>query len=148
MRRILMASLLLSPMLFIAVASYGQNLPDTSALPSDPPVSNDATANLDVPANHADIPVSTGVTPPAIVEKADVPVPFELRDRIPTEAEVVVQLNVDETGKPHEVQVVKSLNPVVDMAVVEAVDQFRWNPAVLDNQPVAADVILTVVVDR
>jgi len=61
---------------------------------------------------------------------------------------VVLELNLDEQGKPEDIQVVKSVNPTLDADVVDAVRQFRWRPAKLDHQPVATDLTLKVVVKR
>ena len=58
----------------------------------------------------------------------------------------IAKLNVDENGNAQNVQVIKSPSPVLDAPVAAAVRQFRFRPATLDNQPVATDLTLTVVV--
>jgi len=64
---------------------------------------------------------------------------------LPFDAEVVLKLNVDQNGKAQDVQVIKSPNHYLDGPVATAVRQFKFEPATLDNQPVAADLTLTVV---
>jgi len=128
MRRILVASLLLVPMLFPAAAVASQSASDSSA---------------STPARR----LSTGVTLPKIVYTTDVSVPADTFDQItPTEARVVLSLNVDEKGKAQNVQVVNSVNSKLDDHVVEAVRQFRWRPGTLDNQPIPVDLNLIVYV--
>jgi TonB family protein len=61
---------------------------------------------------------------------------------------VVLQLNLDQQGKPADIQVVKSINPTLDADVVDAVRQFRWTPATLNKLPVSTDLTLNVVVQR
>ena len=56
--------------------------------------------------------------------------------------------NVDQKGKAAGIQVVKSINPTLDANVVNAVREFRWNPATLNSQPVATNLTLNVVVQR
>src|ERR1035438_9370739 len=112
MRRILAASILLSPLFFTA-----------SAVPSTP--ANDASAST--PAR----PVSTGVIPAHVLYAAGIELPSTAS--IPNDAEVVLELNVGEDGKARDIEVVKSINPQLDAPVVAAVRKFRFSPAKLDN---------------
>jgi TonB family protein len=115
-------------MLFPAAAVASQSASDSSA---------------STPARR----LSTGVTLPKIVYTTDVSVPADTFDQItPTEARVVLSLNVDEKGKAQNVQVVNSVNSKLDDHVVEAVRQFRWRPGTLDNQPIPVDLNLIVYV--
>jgi TonB family protein len=52
---------------------------------------------------------------------------------------------VDEDGKPSDLKISKSLGPIVDKNVLEAVSQFRFKAATLDNQPTAIPLELEVV---
>ena len=130
MRRIIAASLLLSPLFIPAAAVASQ------------PVKDDASASTQVR------PVSTGVTAPRILHTTDIMVPEGLNSRLLDDSTVVLKLNVDEQGKPEDIQVVNAVNPALGADVIDAVRQFRWRPAKLDNQPVATDLTLKVLVKR
>ena len=127
MRRILAASILLSPLFFTA-----------SAVASTP--ANDASAST--PAR----PVSTGVIPAHVLYSAGI----ELLSTtsVPSGAEVVLELNVGEDGKARDIQVVKSVNPQLDAPVVAAVRKFRFSPSKLDHQSISVPLSLTVTVQR
>ncbi len=127
MRRILAASILISPLFFSA-----------AALASSPVT--------DAPASTR--PLSTGVKPAHVLGSPRVLLSPAATDTLSSTAEVVVKLNVDEKGKAQDVQVVKSPNHYLDEPVAAAVRQARFRPATLDNQPVATDMTLTVVVER
>jgi protein TonB len=129
MRRILVASLLSSFALTAAAA-------DTKPL-------NDASTPATLPA------VTTGVTAAQLRYAAKIELPYtpELADT-PNPAKMVLKVNVDDTGSPTHVEVVQPLSPTIDARVVQAVRQFRWRPAVLDNQTIPIDVNLIVEVQH
>jgi TonB family protein len=128
MRRILVASLLSSIALTAAAAS--------------PKPANDAST----PATPV---VTTGVTSAQLryAAKIDLPATAALSS-LPNPAKMVLKLNLDQTGSPTHVEVVQSLTPELDARVVKAVRQFRWSPAVLDNQTIPIDVNLIVEVQH
>jgi len=128
MRRILVASLLSSVALTAAAAS--------------PKPANDAST----PATPV---VTTGVTSAQLryAAKIDLP-PTAALASLPNPAKMVLKLNLDQTGSPTHVEVVRSLTPELDARVVKAVRQFRWSPAVLDNQTIPIDVNLIVEVQH
>jgi len=126
MRRIHVASALLFPLLCTA-----------AAVASSP--ATDASAPTSVPQ------VSTGVISPKVLSARDVVLPADgSSERIPSYAEVVLHLNVDQAGKAQDVQVVKSYYPELNAHVVDAVRQFRFRPAKLDNQIVPAGMFLVI----
>ena len=127
MRRILAASILLSPLFFTA-----------SAVASTP--ANDASAST--PAR----PVSTGVIPAHVLYSAGIELPSTAS--IPNDAEVVLELNVGEDGNARDIEVVKSINPQLDAPVVAAVRKFRFSPAKLDNQAISVPLSLTIMVQH
>jgi TonB family protein len=130
MRSILVASLLLVPSLFPAAANASQ------------PASDSSTST---PA----IRVSTGVVAPKILSSTYISIPPSPLDQtVPSEATLVLSLNVDEQGKAQDVQVVKSDYKQLDNRVAEAVRHLRFSPAKLDDQAVATDLNLTVVVQH
>jgi TonB family protein len=129
MRRILAASVLLSPLLLTASAVASQPMDDSSA-------------------STQVRPVSTGVTSPKIVRSSDIVLPPEVAATIPPDAEVVLKLNIDEQGKPEDIQIVKAVNALLGERVAQAVSNFRWRPATLDKQPIPMDITLNVVVEH
>ncbi len=124
MRRTHIASALLCPLLF------------TAAAVASPPATDAASTSV--------LPVSTGVIPPKVIYATEIELPGDgTAERFPNDAEVVLHLNVDKAGKVQDVQVVKSLYPDLNPHVVDAVRQFRFRPAKLDNQPIPVDMKLT-----
>jgi TonB family protein len=129
MRRILAASILLSP-LFISAAALASQ-----------PVTDDT-------ASTPTRPLSTGVKPAHVISTANVDLTPAAIETLPYGAEVVLKLNVDEKGQPQDIQVVKSPSHYLDGPVADAVKQYRFSPASLDNQPVVTPMTLTVVVQH
>jgi TonB family protein len=129
MRRTLVASLLSSLALTAAAAT-----------PSHP---NDAAST------PAAVVVSTGVTQAQLLHSTQIDIPVEaVLDSVPNPAKVVLRVSLDQAGSPTRVQIVQSVNPIVDARVIKAVQQFRWRPAVLDNQTIPIDVNLIVQVQH
>jgi TonB family protein len=129
MRRILAASILMSP-LFISAAALASQ-----------PVTDDT-------ASTPTRPLSTGVKPAHVISTANVDLTPAALETLPYGAEVVLKLNVDEKGQPQDIQVVKSPSHYLDGPVADAVKQYRFSPASLDNQPVVTPMTLTVVVQH
>jgi TonB family protein len=129
MRRILTASLLLSPFLLPAAAVASKPATDAA---------NSTLAR----------PVSTGITNTYLVHTTGIQLPSSFSPIIAGDSEVVLTLTVDEQGKAQNIQLLKSSNPVIGERVVEAVQQFRWHPATLDKQPVPREMTLNIEVQR
>ena len=130
MRHIIAASLLFSPM------------PCTAAAVASTPATDDS-------AITQALRVSTGVIPARVIRSTSITLPSSaLAENIPNDAEVVLQLNVDEQGVPADIQVVKSLYPELGAKVAEAVHKFRFSPATLDNQAIPINMSLTVFVQH
>jgi protein TonB len=127
MRRILLATLLSSITLTAAAAQATQT---NDAATTSRPLSTGVTAAHLVYTTHMNIPAS------------------ELPTTAGSSATVVLKVNLDETGTPTAISVLRPVTPELDARVVNAVRQFRWAPAVLDNKPVATDLTLTVEVQR
>jgi TonB family protein len=129
MRRILIASLLLSP---LATAAAFASQPAT-----------DATASTQVTR------ISTGVVAPKLIGASNVVIAQDVYDTVlPKQVEVGVNLNVDEAGNAQNVQIANSFNRDLDARVIAAVQKFHFRPATLDHQNIAVSVKLTVVVQR
>jgi TonB family protein len=128
MRRILITSLLLSPMLFTA-----------SAVASHP--------GTDAAAPTQDLRISTGVIAPIVLSSTTIdPLSYSLL--IPDNAKVGLTMKVDAQGRPNDIQVIKPVNPFLDKRVVDAVSKFRFHPAMLDQQAIPVDMNLTVEVKK
>lgn len=55
-----------------------------------------------------------------------------------------VSLIVDEHGLPQDLHVLKKLDPGLDVAALEAVENYRFFPAIKDDTPVSAAVVVSV----
>jgi periplasmic protein TonB len=129
MRRVMLATLL-SSFTLIAAAAPGPHSEDDASAPTSRPI-------------------STGVTKPRLVYSKHIYLPSnELPAYVGNTAKVALRINLDETGSPSKIRVLHSVNPNVDAHVVEAVRQFRWAPAVLDNKPVPIDLTLHINIQR
>jgi TonB family protein len=128
MRRALLATLL-SSFTLIAAASPITQMTDASASTSRP--------------------ISTGVTSPRLVSTTRVNIPAGVMPAaVGSSTKVVLKVSLDATGSPSSVQVLRSSTPEIDERVVNAVRQFRWTPAVLNNQAIPDELTLTVEVQR
>ena len=129
MRRIIVASLLLSPTLFTASAVASQ------------PATDDAAATIKTTR------VSTGVVAPQILKSASLNIPTDAFDAmLPPDAEVGLKVNIDEQGNARDIQVIKPMTADLDARVVSAVSKLRFTPAKLDNQAIPLSIDLNVVV--
>jgi len=129
MRRILAATILVSPLFLTAAAHASQ------------PVT-------DAPASTATRPISTGVVPAHVLYSPNIDLTPAAAQTLTPDAEVVLTLNVNEKGHAEDVEVVKSPSHYLDGPVAAAVRQYRFRPATLDNQPVTTPMTLTVVVEH
>lgn len=127
MRTALAASLLLSPMLYVASAVAAQ--PKTDAA--------DAQVR----------PVSVAQTTPAVLPAASIRIPGYSLSRTGSNGEkVVLSMNVDAKGNAQNVRVIQSANPELDARIVAAVRQSYFHPAQVANHavPVKVDLVVNV----
>jgi TonB family protein len=130
MRRILATSLLL-PSLFLPAAVNASTPVDDASAPTPK------------------VRVSSGVVAPELLGSERLTIPANVYDGpLPVDAEVGLSLTVDENGRVQNVKVVKSLNPVWDARVVDAVSKAHFKPGTVSNQPTAVDLNLTVNIAR
>ena len=78
------------------------------------------------------VEIGPGVTPPRKVSGPSAEYP-ERAKRQKLEGTVAISLLVDENGVPHDLTVVESAGPVLDEAVLNAVKQWRFEPATKDG---------------
>jgi len=110
-----------------------------------------AAATTGKPVNDASAPTSVtgGVTNPHLVHTPHISIPAdELPMATVNSPTVVLEIHLDETGSPTQIQVLRAINQTVDARVVDGVRQFRWSPAVLNNRTVPSVLTLNVEVQR
>ncbi len=126
MRHIIASTIMLSSMLFPAVA-------------------NASSSSDDVTAPTPNLRVSTGVTAPTLIGSIAIHLPDGLTQSfVPMDTQVGLSLTVDSNGQPQNVKVVKSSNPNRDARIVDAVQRAHFRPAKVDDTPTPVDLNLTV----
>jgi TonB family protein len=66
----------------------------------------------------------------------------------PSVSNVVIHAIVDVNGVPRNVSVAKSAGSVIDRKAIEAVSQYRFKPATLDNKPTWATVSIAIKIEK
>jgi len=93
--------------------------------------------------------ITTGVTVAELRSTTEIKLPNNADlSSFPNPARMVLKINLDDTGSPAHIAVIQSLTPELDARVIAAVRQFRWRPAVLDNQTIPMEVNLIVQVQH
>jgi TonB family protein len=151
MRKVIVAALALSPMLLHAQAnspaqpkSAATTMQSKLVAPEKFAAVNDNT----VPAVKP-LRISTGVTAPKLIHSVNVQLartPFISPTLV--NSTVVVSMVVDETGKPNNLKVVKSLGTSLDEDVLAAVSQYRFKPGTLDNEPTPIELTLEITLQK
>jgi TonB family protein len=150
MRKVILAALALSPTLLHAQA----NSP-TQPLSSPTPIIQSqlnqptelASSDVNNTATLTDARVSTGVISPKLLHSVRISTEGDLTASLSNfERVAIVDMVVDEDGKPSDLKVAKSLGANVDKNVLAAVSQFRFKPGTLDNQPTAVPVELELII--
>jgi len=151
MRKVIVATLALTPMLLHAQANppaQTQTSGTSTSLQSklvQPKEFNGSEADHDT-AHVAPIRVSTGVVAPKLISTVQIqsdsdaaPSGFTIDRR------TIVAMTVDATGKPSDLKIVQSLGSTMDRNVLAAVSQYRFTPGTLDGHPTSVPVNLEVV---
>ncbi len=138
MRLNFLAPLILAPALLHA-QTPAQNA-NTLQARLEPTNALDAAAPINTPAT---LRISTGVVAPKVIQS--VPVVFDAKELSPISNKVVLDIALDAQGTPQQVRVIQSLNNDLDARVVEAIRQYRFQPATLDAQPIPVQMHLSVV---
>jgi TonB family protein len=73
--------------------------------------------------------------------------PQELSEQ-PAVSRVVVRAIIDQYGIPRNVAITQSAGPVVDQKAIAAVSQYRFKPAMVDNQPTWATVSISIKIQK
>jgi len=151
MRKVILAALALSPTLLHAQAN-SPTQPQSSPAPIIQSQLNQPTelatgSDVNNTATLTDARVSTGVIGPKLIHSVRVSTEGDLTASLSNfERVAIVDMVVDEDGKPSDLKVAKSLGANVDKNVLAAVSQFRFKPGTLDNQPTAVPVELELIV--
>lgn len=100
------------------------------------------TENANVPPP---LKVSTGVIGPKLISEPSITVSADdFPGRQPATHHMLVSFRVDEKGVPQNVQLVRSVSPIVDWQIMNAVRQYRFKPATLDNENVPVQMTMRV----
>jgi TonB family protein len=148
------AALFLSPLMVHAQANSSAQpqaakapeLHASLAMPTGLMLSSASSSAANVPTAGA-IRISTGVVEPKLIHM----VPIE-RNTVSAKAvaagelEAVVSLTVDEKGKTEDLKIEKSVGAELDREILEAVSQYRYQPATVSGQVTAIPMMLHVVV--
>ncbi len=149
MRKVIVATLLMTPMLLHAQANSPAKTqtPGTSALQSKLVQPNEFNSSeADHSTTHtAPLRISTGVVAPKLISTVGIESDSDTPRVFGIDRKTVVEMTVDATGKPTDLKVVRSLGPVMDHNVLAAVGQYRYTPGMLDGQPTAVPVTLQII---
>jgi TonB family protein len=142
MRSLIVVTLALCPVLLHAQAN-------SPAQPSASPTLQSklvrpaefVSAGADHSASVTPLRISTGVVAPKLINPLEISTDQDSHSQlVPYDRIVVVGMVVDKTGKPTDLQILKSTDPEANKTVLAAVSEYRFKPGTLDNQP--ADVPL------
>ena len=149
MRKVIVATLALSPMLLHAQANSPaktQPSPSSTTLQSKLIQPNELNDSEAVAHSTTPVRISTGVGAPKLIHTVAIE---SDSDWVPSgftlDRKTVVELTVDATGKPSNLKILQSLGPVMDHNVLAAVSQYRFAPGTLDGAPTAVPVNLQVI---
>jgi hypothetical protein len=145
MRKVIAATLALTPMLLHAQANSPAQTPSNAPLHSkliQPKEFNSSEADH---GTIAPLRISTGVVAPKLISTVQIESDSDRISAFPAERKTKVAMTVDATGKPFDLKVLQSLGPVMDKNVLAAVSRYRFTPGTLDGTPTAVPVDLEVV---
>ena len=139
MRKALLATLALSPVLLHAQANSPAQLESKLAAPAA------IGTTADRGTTSKPLRVSTGVSAPKLIHSVSVSSdntwPWTV---VGVARTVVVGMVVDANGVPTDLKIVKSVGPELDKNVLAAVAQYRFKPGTVSNQPTAFPVNLEI----
>lgn len=145
MRKIIVATLLLTPMLLNAQASSPAQPQASGTLTLQSKFVQPTELNASEADHTAPPRISTGVESPKLIHTVAIQSDYDaISSGLTTDRKVVVEMVVDETGKPSDLKIVQSLNPLMDKNVLAAVSQYRYKPGTLDGEPTSIPVSLQV----
>jgi TonB family protein len=150
------AALLLSPLMVHAQANspaqpqaaQAPELHASMAKPTGLMLSSASSSAADVPAAHAGaIRVSTGVVQPKLIRMVPIQENTVSAKAVAAgDVEAVVSLTVDAKGETEDLKIEKSVGSDLDREILDAVSQYRYQPATVSGQATAIPMLLHVVV--
>jgi protein TonB len=87
---------------------------------------------------------NNGVTPPAVLRSTEPDFPMALFSERVSGLEVDIEGTVDTNGTLSDARVVRSPDPRLDQAAMDAVQSWRFRPAMMNGTPVEATYRVTV----
>jgi TonB family protein len=149
MRKVIVATLALTPMLLHAQANspaQTQSSPASSTLQSKLVQPKELNASEAVASTTSPLRISTGVGAPKLIHTVAIESDSSwIPSGFTFDRKTVVEMTVDATGKPSDLKILQSLGPVMDHNVLAAVSQYRFTPGTLDGAPTNVPVNLQVV---
>jgi len=112
------------------------------SIPTNLPIAGPTTV-LAPPPPPAPVRVGGDIAPPRKVRNVDPQYPAIAR-AAKVQGRVILEATIAKDGSVKDVKVLRSL-PMLDQAAVEAVQQWKYTPTMLNKEPV--EVIMTVTVD-
>ncbi len=156
MRKLILATLALSPMMLHAQATSPAKTASSNYAPTleakltQPKFSFESNfeSNTDPSVSvGTTVRISTGITEPELIHMAPMASPSNSEVYVPgVERTAVVSMVVNEKGIPTDLKIVRSVGPLMDRRVLESVSQYRYKPGTLNHQPTAVPVNLAVVI--
>ena len=149
MRKVIVATLALTPMLLHAQANspaQTQSSPASTTLQSKLVQPKELNASEAVAHSTTPVRVSTGVAAPKLIHTVAIESDSDWIPRgFAFDRKTVVEMTVDATGKPSNLKILQSLGPQMDHNVLAAVSQYRFTPGTLDGAPTTIPVNLEVI---
>ena len=88
------------------------------------------------------IRIGNGVRPPRKIHDVPPAYPPAAREA-GIEGLVILDATIDPTGAVDDIEVLRSV-PELDQAAIEAVEQWRWEPTLVDGEPVSIQMTVTI----
>jgi TonB family protein len=85
---------------------------------------------------------------PKVTRAVEVSLSTEEMANQPAVSHVVLHAIVDENGVPRNVGVTQSGGSVIDRRAIEAVNQYRFQPATIDNRPTWSSISITIKIQK
>jgi hypothetical protein len=109
--------------------------------------STPASPGRSAPRTGSPLRVSSGVVAPKLIHTVNISSEGDWTWKlIQVDRIAVVGMIVDQNGKPSDLKIIRSINPIMDKNVLAAVSQYRFKPGTVSHQPTAVPLELEIVV--
>jgi len=119
---------------------------DFAAIPGVSTTAGESAESEETPAGQPrerSFRPGNGISPPKIISQNE-PEFSEGARRAKYQGSAVLSMVVDKTGQPQNIKIVKPLGMGLDGKAVDAVSNWRFNPALKDGEPVATEIAVEV----